>query len=662
MLLPSGRDYMNSLDSISTQNNFSVKIVISFILILYLSLIALGITGSSIHLLYKSFLSEVEIKKIAFSPKPIRSDEWAVFTPMAIGQYNHNPAFPIINQNVGMEGENMLIFGMTGVPVKHISALAKPATWGFFLFDLKRALAWYWWFPIFGCFFSLWWLLSLLLPGRHDLGFLLSLLFCTSPYVVAWSYWPAYCIIFPTVAFGCIVSLLETKNRLLTYILGLLIGVSVAGFALTLYPPWQISLGFLFLCISIGFISRTKIYLNLNAHKILAIGLAGVVACTILGYWWHDAKIAIEVLANTVYPGQRALLTGGDQTILSMLRGYTNIASLSKVIRLHTNQSEVSSFYFLFLPLMFALYFKVNESPHSSRMIIAVTLFVYFCFYYMFHGITPLIAKLSLWGRVTTQRMDLALGLAYIILCGPVLAGEKTIIGRHKKILAHVIAAIWAIFIAKIILQFSPDILIKLNLEKYIFVIIMTYVSGLSLILGYKKSFLLTSILLCLVTTFRFHPLIYAPNNVNLISHIDLLKNNPPMKVLVFDESSKANALISSGISTINGTMYYPQEKFWKKFNIDIRSNTIVNRYQHLVFHPVKFSTSPNAIIVTTPWSDQVLVQIDPEHFNFNLLGITHLLTPNNYLNELNHNNTIIFVQTMGEWSWFKTVKPNPSL
>src|SRR6185437_13647930 len=131
------------------RHKFPLKSVILFMLISYFSLIALGISGSSIGLLYRSFSSEVKTTTIAFSPKPIRSDEWGVFTPMAIGQFNHKPAFPIINQNIGLEGENMLIFGMTGMPVKHISALAKPATWGFFLFDLKSALAWYWWFPIF---------------------------------------------------------------------------------------------------------------------------------------------------------------------------------------------------------------------------------------------------------------------------------------------------------------------------------------------------------------------------------------------------------------------------------------------------------------------------------------------------------------------------------
>lgn len=53
----------------------------------------------------------------------------------------------------------MLVVGMTGVPVAHISAVAKPATWGFFLFDLRQALAWYWWFPFF-------WL-----PDRSVVGF-----------------------------------------------------------------------------------------------------------------------------------------------------------------------------------------------------------------------------------------------------------------------------------------------------------------------------------------------------------------------------------------------------------------------------------------------------------------------------------------------------------
>lgn len=635
---------MRNQHALLTQHKFFVQIIIAFILILYFGLISLGITGSSIQLLYNDFLSEVEIKNIAFSPKPIRSDEWGVFTPMAIGQYNHKPAFPIINEHVGIEGENMLIVGMTGVPVKHLSALAKPATWGFFLFDLKRALAWYWWFPIFGSLFSLWWLFNILFPGRNFLGLSLSVLFCTSAYVVAWSYWPAYCIFFPTLGFCCFASLLKTNHKLLVYFFGFLLGLSIAGFVLILYPPWQISLSFLFVCITIGFLAKTKI--RLNAHKILAIGFAGIVSCMILGFWWHDAKTAIEVISNTIYPGQRTLLTGGNQSISSLLRGYTNIASLSKIKGSSTNQSEISSFYFLFLPLIFALCFKIKESKQLDRMIIAITLFVFFCFYFMFHGITPLIAKLSFWGRVTIPRLDLALGLAYIILCGLILSGEKPIINRRKLLLAHVTAAIWTIFIGKILLNFSPDIIIKLNFQKYIFVIIITYISSFSLILSCKKTFIFTSILLCLVTTLRFHPLIYAPNDVNLM-------NNHPMKVLVFDDTYKANALVSSGIATINGTFFYPQKTFWKKFNIDIQSNAIVNRYQHLSFQPVKFIKSSPAVIITTPWPDQVLIQIDAEHFDFTSLGITHLLTPNSHLDELKYNNTIKLIKTTGEWSWF---------
>ena len=39
---------------------------------------------------------------------------------MAISQVYHYPKSPIVNNNWGSDGHNMLVVGMTGVPVAHI--------------------------------------------------------------------------------------------------------------------------------------------------------------------------------------------------------------------------------------------------------------------------------------------------------------------------------------------------------------------------------------------------------------------------------------------------------------------------------------------------------------------------------------------------------------
>jgi hypothetical protein len=136
------------------------KIALLTIVTVFVSFVAAGTTGSSIGLgLTSSPFTNNEVVPLIGKDRQIRSDEWVVITPFAIGQVNHEPPFPVLNENIGPEGQNMLVVGMTGVPILHWSAIAKPATWGFFALDLPRALAWYWWFPLFSCLLALWLLL-----------------------------------------------------------------------------------------------------------------------------------------------------------------------------------------------------------------------------------------------------------------------------------------------------------------------------------------------------------------------------------------------------------------------------------------------------------------------------------------------------------------------
>ncbi|MBX8492168.1 hypothetical protein K5D34_11170 [Pseudomonas cichorii] len=168
------------------------------VLIVFMLFTALGLTGSSLDLgVRQSAFIESDMTRVWGYEQPIRSDEWMVLTPMAIAQSQHVPRYPVVNSRLGLDGQNMLVTGMTGLPIAHVSSLAKPAIWGFFVFDLKRALAWYWWFPVFGCFLALAHVLHTLSPGRWRQSFLFSLLFVSAPYVVAWSFWPAYAVFFP---------------------------------------------------------------------------------------------------------------------------------------------------------------------------------------------------------------------------------------------------------------------------------------------------------------------------------------------------------------------------------------------------------------------------------------------------------------------------------
>ena len=363
--------------SLSSKINFSFDAPKLFGLGLafsFLVFLGMGLTGSSLSTgLQQSTFIHADMVNIAGQSQPIRSDEWLVLTPLAIAQFNHIPSNPIINTNHGENGQNMLIVGMTGVPVHHISAIVKPATWGYFVFDLKRALAWNWLFPIFSCLIALWAVVSIVIPGHWRASFLISLLFSSSPYVVGWSNWPAYAVFFPSLIFVCANFVLRTDSTIKKLVLSILLGLTFAGFVLVLYPPWQICLTYVFIALILGVVIRDRLYKSFNFSSLCAVLLAVLVAAAILLPWWLDAKGAIEAMEGTVYPGQRTTVVGGTLTLSSFLRGFTNIVTLQSVSSPFTNQSEVASFQYLLLPLalLFIIRFfqKTRDRGKGSPLI-----------------------------------------------------------------------------------------------------------------------------------------------------------------------------------------------------------------------------------------------------------------------------------------------------
>jgi hypothetical protein len=250
--------------------------------LLFLSLVGLGIHGSSLPLTerfwshattYTGYVADFlpsfirnklpatdEARQLLMAfPRPIRSDEWITETPYALAQVAHNPQFPVINTNM-CNGQNMLLWSWGGAPVLHILAVARPSTWGYLLFGAQRGLAWSWWFPVFSCFTVLTLLLEVILKGHIKLAALAALWFCGSAYVVAWSLRPAYVAMFPALGCLCAYYVLKSRSPRVQIVSGILLGLTVPGLLMFLYPPWQVSLGYLFLFVFIGLVCRDRLY------------------------------------------------------------------------------------------------------------------------------------------------------------------------------------------------------------------------------------------------------------------------------------------------------------------------------------------------------------------------------------------------------------------
>jgi len=629
-----------------------IVIPTSALIFLFACLVGMGTSGSSFQIgseQSSAFVSSDGFHSVWGTPKPIRSDEWLVFTPLAISQANHSPGFPIINKNIGEEGQNMLVIGFTGMPVNHVSAFAKPATWGFHLFDLRRALAWYWWFPIFGCLFALWSVFGLISPNHWRIGFLLSLSFCASAYVAAWSYWPAYAVFFPSLMLYSFIAILRNRNTVALFVPTIALGLSLAGFVLLLYPPWQISLGYLFLFIGIGLVLRDKLYRKLNRFNLLSFAFAFGLAILILWNWWSDAESAIFAMMDTVYPGHRDSLTGGGFTVSYLLRGFTNLITIYRMDGGYSNQTEIASFYFMF-PALFVLFCVRLWDKKIDVVHCLLLLFIAFTVTYMLVGLPKDFTKPTLWGRVPDSRADLSLGLACLLLTGALLIPNNAINRLYKipiMVFAGIAGLAWGLIVVYAISKIPPETLSGFSPSILVVIFLVILFGSWWLAIGEYRKYLVLNLMLSIATVLPFNPLIISPLAVTPVA--DFSGNR--FRALVAGNYTPAMLLLASGRPVSNGIFYYPQKRMWERLDSDGSQENIYNRYQHLVFTLSTVATPYYRI--ETPQGDVVKVTVDPTYFDFRKTGAGIFVAPSTDSNALKLNQSLKFVSENKGWSKF---------
>ena len=378
---------------------------------------------------------------LGLRPRSIRSDEWGVSSLWALSQFAHQPRFPVVNNNLGV-GQIMLTGAYT--PILHVTALARPVTWGYLLLGEERGFAFAWWFPFFACFTTLYLLLDVLLGRGRDrvLSAFGALWFVGSAGVTGWSGWPAYSVFFGSLICLCLYHLITTDQRRRACIATALLGLALPGLAMCAYPAWLVPLFWLFLLILAALLWRDRgPRPDSAAHfgdagdvgdpgdgKTLACRLAQtwrwrvgllalslVLAGGLLAAYLSAAGPALRALLGTVYPGSR-FHAGGGYLFGWLLRGFYNYGSSLLWPGSFDNASEAGSFFPFFPPLFVAWLLRKDLRSRFGSVGAVLVALLLFLLVYMFVGLPPIVARITGMGRCHPPRADLVLGLASILL------------------------------------------------------------------------------------------------------------------------------------------------------------------------------------------------------------------------------------------------------
>ena len=654
---------------------------------LFLLLVAFGIHGSSTGVTAGWWAPEKPYTGYLFNPphntskvgpeglreilmaeaRGIRWDELLISTPFSLSQLSHNPRFPVVNTNIG-NGQNMLT--LPHMPVWHIVTLARPATWGYFILGAQRGLAWHWWFQVFSCFTVLYLLLEIILKGHRGLAAFGAFWFCASAYIVCWSLWPAQIAFFAALGCLCAYHLLASERKSTQLISAILLGLSIPGFIMYLYPPWQVPLGYLFLFLFTGLTIRDKLYLRVKAafkFRVLcltgALLLAGGLTLSFLLTCLPDLK----VMSNTMYPGRRVSL-GGDYSFAMLFKGMYNLMTIYTVQPKIGNESEASSFYYFFPAVFLAICLSKRLLTRLGILGWVLVAYLVGMLFFLFVGIPGKIAKLTLMSYVPPYRADLAIGLASIILCVYVLALTKNLTketsGRWSKIMPLVVCGAVVLFFVYhgLILMKSADGFPPAN--AILLVSLLTGFLSHCLLAGKSARFCGVLGAILVATTASFNPLatnldhLYKSELAQEIIRLNNQSTDRPLWIC-YGGVYPGMLITALGGRSLTGVHWPPQLSLWRSLDPSGGGyEKVYNRYAEV---SLEYRDDAHWVSFNNPNEGTLVVKISPTHPVLQAMGARYVLATGDVQNTIESAGLpVIYRSSKGSFSIFEIAPSNP--
>ncbi len=551
-------------------------------LLLLIVLVIGKFNGSSIGLWKNEVEPNIDYSNstIIGTNREVRSDEWLVNTPFAISQkYNEYKYFSDLPR-----GTKTDMYTTIFVPVKDILIIARPFNIGYLLLGEEYGLSFYWYGRLIALFLVTFELMMLITKKKKLLSLAGAILITGSP-LVSWFY-SNYIVDLLISGQLCLLlfnSYLETKNIKLRILYSILLGLSFSWFTLTIYPAWQVPLGYMYLAFMIWIFVKNKDNNKLKDYLLLLI--SGIVYFALLLRFYLLSKETIDILMNTVYPGNR-IVTGGG----AFIKHFIYPISLFFGIADYHNPCESAGVYSLFpIPIVLSIIYLIKNKNKKDKdktklliLLLVITSIVLTTFTII--KVPEIVAKITLLSMSPTERIVPIIGIicAYLL----VLTVSKIEI---KKNWTKVIILFFTIVGSYIIIKIgSLDRTWFLTSKKLIVSLLFLSIT-IYLYINSKKTrnYYLLSILL-IITGLINLALVNPVNRGTGVLHNSktakeiqkIVKKDKDAKWISIDSIFLGNYVIANGGKSINSTNIYPNIDLWKKIDKD---DSIYNRFAHVI-------------------------------------------------------------------------------
>ncbi len=559
----------------------------------------------------------------------IRTDEWMVFTPMAVSQYV-NPMGSFGYFNSLLRATPTDYFVVYGQAVKDIAMIFRPFQIGYLFLNEGQGIAFFWCGRIIALFLASFEFGRVLTKDRRVLSVVYAALLTFSPAV---SWWFSVNGLVEMLVAGQLMIVLTDlyiedheviwKKALYSLVFFICAGI----YSFTLYPAWEIPLAFIFFALFVWIIVTKRKSIRISLIDGLFLGLGALVFIMVSAHIFIQSWDAIQTVLNTAYPGER-LESGGGSFLFLFNYPFTAYFPV-KETELVRNVCE-EAFLYDFFPLgnLLACYLFIKEKKKDGLSIMLLVFFAIFAA----RLIVPWpawMSKITLLSKVLTNRLVMVVGWINLLL---LIRGIALICVEpcSQK-------PLWAFAVASVAFSLVVIVLASFVQKDYASSFILVFTFSL-LTLGtlsiafyhqpYGKGMMLAMIfIICFFSGMTVNPVNRGLRTVKAQTLYQSIKHvNQQEDVWVVDSVDDIgrrldNYPIMAGAATLNTTNTYPNMERWREITSDPAYEEIFNRYAHIAIEINRDADFQ----VTLPNPDSISIKMNPSYLK--RLGVTKILS-----------------------------------
>ncbi len=551
--------------------------------VLFCLSIIFELSGSSVGI-WAEYLGVEDQGLIAGISRPIRSDEWAVSTPLMISQYKDYPeAFSYYSNLV--RGTATDVFLEYGQPVKNILMIYRPFYLGYLFLPIAKGMAFFWCGRLIALFLVSFEFGRYLTGDKKGLSAVYAAMLALAPTVQWWFAINGLVemLIYAQLSVLMVSQFMKTEKRQLRILYTAVIVICAGGYVLTFYPAWQVPGAYLILGLLIRVVWDQYRECRMDRYDWMII--AGGVFLLLLSmlYLLHLSGDTVRALMNTVYPGKRFETGGGSGALLfNYLSNLWYPTTEAYTVKNLCISAEIISLFPLGILLLLYNTVRRRKADHLSLILL-----VLWCFIgsYCVLGFPHFAAGITLMSYSTAVRARIWFGIINLIMLIYELSRlEQPELTETAK---NGTACVFAAAVSCIAFLLAPGYY-SMGMKAAVFILLFMICRG---VMDYSDR-RMSGRWNCLVLAV----MLAAGGLANPIrsgtafledsayyQHIEeTVQNDRTGKWAVIGYGFPiANLPIMAGAPTINSTNVYPNEPLWNSLDPEGQYEEIYNRYVH---------------------------------------------------------------------------------